>query len=294
MGDISVFAFSSQLRIVDTHFLHLGADPAKTLEALGPLPPEAHGTLLRSHPVSGALPRIARDAGALRYVRQQYERHYVVLSGTFEEYLGHFSSKSRSTLRRKVRRFAEHNGGTLDWRQYRTPAELREFYPLAREVSAKTYQERLLGSGLPETEEFRNRMESEDARGYVLMHDTKPVAYIYCPCHDGILAYQYVGHDPEYSALSPGTVLQYVVLENLFASKEARYFDFTEGEGQHKRLFSTHSVPCADIYYLRPSLRNTCMVRIHAAADTFSHWIGAFLDRLGLKARLKRWIRGKG
>lgn len=294
LGERSLFAFSSRLRVVNTHFLSLGSDPARTLAALGPLPPDVHGTLLRSHPVSGTLPRIARDGDNLRYVRQQYERHYVDLSGTFDEYLGRFSSKSRSTLKRKVRKFAESNGGQLDWRKYHTPEELREFYPLARAVSKKTYQEKLLGSGLPETEQFRQRLDSEEAYGYLLMEGEKPVAYVFCPCRDGVLQYEYVGHDPEYNALSPGTVLQYVILEDLFGSKVARFFDFTEGEGQHKSAFSTHSVPCADLYYFRRSLRNLCVVRIHAAVDTMSRKAGALLDRIGLKAKLKRWLRRHG
>ena len=291
VGERALFAFASRLLVATTHFTRLGRDPAQTLESLGPPPADAHGVLLRSHPVEDPLPRLARVGDHLRYVPQQYERHYVELTGTFEDYLQRFSSKSRSTLKRKVRKFAKHSGGDLEWRQYRTAEELEEFYPLARQVSAKTYQERLLDAGLPDTEEFRQRMRTEESRGYLLMHAARPVAYIYSPCDDGIMSYTFVGHDPEYNSFSPGTVLQYKVLEDLFSTNGVKLFDFTEGEGPHKSFFSTHSVLCADIYYFRRSLRNSCVVRIHAAVDAFSRALGALLDRLGLKAKLKRWFR---
>jgi len=63
------------------------------------------------------------------------------LSGSFDQYMVAFSGKTRSGLRRKLRKFAQISGGTIDWRQYRTPQELPIFFDLARTVSAKTYQE---------------------------------------------------------------------------------------------------------------------------------------------------------
>ena len=137
-------------------------------------------------------------------------------------------------------------------------------------------------------------MRKEDARGYLLMHERKPVAYIYSPCLDGILYYQFVGHDPEYNSFSPGTVLQYAVLEELFTSNGVSLFDFTEGEGRHKSFFSTDSIRCADIYYFRRSLRNRLVVRIHASVDGFSRGLGTLMDKIGLKAKLKRWFRRNG
>ncbi|MHC4165023.1 MAG: GNAT family N-acetyltransferase, partial [Planctomycetota bacterium] len=228
----------------------------------------------------------------------QYERRYVDLGGTFDDYLKRFSSKSRSTLQRKVRKFGQLCGGEADWRAYRTRAEMDEFYRLAREVSRKTYQERLLDAGLPESDEFREEMleaaERDGTRGYLLFHESRPVAYLHCPIHDGVVFYGYLGYDPEYAKWSPGTVLQRLALERLFEEAGLRMFDFTEGEGRHKSFFSTHSVLCADIYYLRRSLRNRCLVRLHSGLDAFSRALVRLLDRLGLKERIKRLIRRRG
>ncbi|MCH8683869.1 hypothetical protein [Pedomonas mirosovicensis] len=104
---------------------------------LPPLPPHADGLLLRSV-ASDQLGTIeARADDLLLYVRQRYPRHYARLEGSFEEYLAGFSPKSRSTLKRKVRRFEQLSGGRLDVREYRTPVQMETFHALARLVSKK-------------------------------------------------------------------------------------------------------------------------------------------------------------
>src|SRR5207302_1769781 len=102
---------------------------------------------------------------AIRYVPGRIVRHYLDLSGTFDAYLAKFSSKTRSTLKKKVRRFAERSGGTIDWREYRTAAEARQFHQLARVVAEKTYQEHLLDAALPADDAFVRGLEAEFAAG---------------------------------------------------------------------------------------------------------------------------------
>jgi CelD/BcsL family acetyltransferase involved in cellulose biosynthesis len=172
---------------------------------------------------------------------------------------------------------------------------MREFFRFARIVSAKTYQEQLLGSGLPETDEFQRGMATLAAEGqvraFILFDRDKPVSYLYCPIYNGVLIYQYLGYDPGYMALSVGTVLQWLALERLFEEDCFRIFDFTEGESVHKRLFATHSIQCANVFFLRSNLHNTILVQSHRVVDNVSKWTGDTLDRFGLKPKLRKLIR---
>jgi hypothetical protein len=295
LGEVPLFSVGFELAVLSTHVTRLSKSPEETLQTVATGTRKQDGILLRSHPIPERLPRIGRAHDFLRYVPSQYERRYIDFAGTFDEYLKRFSSKSRSTLRRKVKRFAKLCGGEPTWRTYRTPEETEEFYRLARDVSRKTYQERLLDAGLPETDEFKQEMlaaaERDETRGYLLFHEERPVAYLHCPIHDGVVFYGYLGYDPEYAKWSPGTVLQHLALEQLFTEVDLKMFDFTEGEGAHKSFFSTHGALCADIYYLKRSLRNRILVRLHAGLDAFSRATVRLLDRLGLKERIKRLIR---
>jgi CelD/BcsL family acetyltransferase involved in cellulose biosynthesis len=230
---------------------------------LPPLPalgPDADGFLINSLPADLLAP-LRESRPELRiFVRQRYRRSYASLGGGFEAYLGRFSAKSRSTLKRKARRFAERGGGALDLRLYRTQEEAEEFYRHARAVSATTYQERLLGAGLPEGEAALAAMRALAAgdrmRGWLLFLDGRPVSYLYAPAEGDTLIYSHLGYDPAVADLSPGTVLQFEAMRQLMEEGRFALFDFTEGEGQHKLQFGTGTVDCLDILLLRPRLAN--------------------------------------
>jgi Acetyltransferase (GNAT) domain len=248
-----------------------------------------------SFPAEADLPRLTRLPGAIRYIPARYRRHYIDMDGSFADYLQKFSSKSRGNRRREVRRFEEFSGGNIAWREFRSPQEMVEFHQLARQISRFTYQDRLLKAGLPDNEEFIERMmqlaRNDAARGYVLFHGPKPVSFIYCSANAENLVYRYIGYDPEYQTWSPGTVLLYLVLERLFQEARFRMFDFTEGEGPQKELFANRSAWCADILYCRRTPRVLALISAHSALDALSRYAALGLGQIGLRSQLKRILR---
>jgi len=165
----------------------------------------SQGFALRRQPLEGVLPRLARSGPFLRYVPQQYQHCYIDLGTSFEEYQKKFSSKTRSTINRKIRKYAEHCGGTLKWQAYRSPDDVAAFFQLARTVSKLTYQEKLLDAGLPDSPEFMEHARAlavdGQLRAYVLFDGERPVSYLYCPVRDGVAIYAYLGYDPAYMHL---------------------------------------------------------------------------------------------
>jgi hypothetical protein len=141
------------------------------------------------------------------FIRQRYRRFYARLDGSFDDYLATFSAKSRSTLKRKVRKLADRSGGTLDIRTFRTEEEAPHFHRDARAVSALTYQERLLHAGLPDGEAALDRMRQlarQDAmRGWILYLDGRPASYLYAPAQGETLIYAHLGYDPAFRSSPP-------------------------------------------------------------------------------------------
>ena len=242
------------------------------------------------------LSRFAVRGGALRFTCAEYEHLWIEFEGSFENYLEKFSSKTRNTLKRKVRKFAELSGGEIVWRIFRAPAELAEFHRLASDVSKKTYQENFLDAGLPSEEQFLKQAlplaEKNSVRAFVLMHSGRPVAYLYCPVEHGTALFYYLGYDPAYRKLSPGTVLLYVALEKCFADGGLRAFDFVEGASDHKRLFATRSERCADIIYVRRSFRSYALFVLYVAINRISGAANMVLRGFGLRTPLKHWQQG--
>ncbi len=297
LGEIRLGTVSLPSLVHQAHFTELIGDPPGPGLPLEGFPDGVEVVEIPSCPVEGRLPRLTLLPGAIRYVPSQYQRFYVELRGTFDDYLARFSGKTRSTLRKKVRKYGEHVGGGTLLREYRRPEEMAEFHRLARAVSRKTYQERLLGSGLPEGDDFLRQMEDaagrDAVRGYLLCDGDRPVSYLYGPEHGGGLLYQYVGYDPDDAAWSPGTVLLVLVLERLFTEGRFAFFDFTEGEGPHKELFATSSTFCADVFFYRRTIRNLVLLGSHSGLHVASRGGVRLLERIGLKRAIKKLIRSR-
>ncbi len=227
---------------------------------------------------------------------QIYHRYYIDMGGSYDDYLSGFSAKTRSTFRRKQKKLADFSGGTLDVREYRTPDQLADFLTHAIPLSRRTYQARLLDSGLPESASARDEMMAlstkDSLRAYLLFINGKAVSYLYLPIKDGIISYAFLGYDTDIAHMSPGTVLQLEALERLFAEGRYRYFDFTEGEGAHKKMFGTGSALACSFLLLKPTLGNRLLLHTLSAFDGCVALAGKIAERTGAKTALRQILRG--
>ena len=298
IGPRSLFEIDLDAAVSERHFSQIGKDeaerfPTEILESL-----DVSAAVIHSCPVVAKLPRISVVPGGIRYVPSHFPRYSTETTGDFEEYFAaRFNSKSRSTLRRKEKKLIKEIGkdGSIDLRCYTAPDELiSTWFPLARAVSERTYQEKLLKRGLPEDEEYLGQIKEQARqgkfRGYLLFDVSKdlPIAFLACPIEaGGAMIYDHVGHDPEYNNLSPGAVLLYRVLQDAFADESVKIFDFTEGEGDHKKRYATDETQCADVFFVTKSGGNAIKVGAHAAVDGSLRTVSDLLDRYKLKDKVK-------
>lgn len=287
-----------RLFAVDRHLVPMAFSLEQVLAYDAPeVRPEASADGIRvlSAPQTMGERIIAAHPGYVAGARETFRRHYIAMDGSFDDYLARFSGKTRSTLRRKTKKFAKADGGKLDVRAYSTRAEVARFLDLATPLSAKTYQARLLDAGLPDSEAARDAMLAEAEAGrmrcFLLFLAGEPVAYLSLPIRGATLVYEHLGYDPEHAALSPGTVLQMEALRLLFAEGRFRYFDFTEGEGAHKALFGTHSAACCSFLLLRPTLANRLLLGTRDGFDAGVAWVKARLQNDSPLASARKLLR---
>jgi len=264
--------------------------------ALPAMPPPARdGVRVLSAPAL-LLPEVtARYPDCIAGGRQDYQRHYIDMGLGFEAYMARFSSKTRSTLKRKARKLAEVAAGGFRVTAHRTPAEIEAFLAAALPLSAKTYQARLLGAGLPDDPAARRAMleaaEDDRMRAFLLHADGQAVAYLALPVSGRTLVYAHLGYDPAWAPLSPGTVLQVEALEQLFAEHRFAWFDFTEGEGAHKALFGTHAAACSSLILLRPTLANRTLIGAREAFDAGVAGAKVLAERSGAARGIRALLR---
>lgn len=226
----------------------------------------------------------------------QYPRYFIAMAGTFEDYMAKFSARTRSTLRRKARRFSDANGGNLDVREYRGTRGLEDFLRVAGPLSERTYQARMkLKSAVPADPASRDAMRGLAAadllRAYILFLAGTPASYLFLRVKGRTLTYAHVGFDSRYASLCPGTVLQLVALERLFGEGKFDYFDFTAGEGDHKSLFATGSVTCETFLLLKPTPLNRAILTLHGGFTAAVRQSKALVRALGVESGLRSLMR---
>jgi len=266
------------------------------LEDLSPdeLAPAAAGYLCRQTSLDRFPVGVSLLGPWLCYVPRRDRLYFVELEGTFDDYLGRRSAKSRHNLKRSLKKILERNpDGALT---VATAAdEMEEFQRAAVAISNRTFQGQLLQVGLPDTPEFLRQMQDRarlgEARGYLLWDQGEAIAYAWCAGHGTSLTYEVIGYLPDRAALSPGTVLLYLILEDLFRLNRFQIFDFGVGEAPYKQAFATARLDFSDTYLFRQTWRYRWRVWLHWHLDRFSSAVGAWLERAGLKRRVRMLIR---
>jgi hypothetical protein len=236
----------------------------------GPLkmPPIVQPTTYQQMRDDGTISRaLSFDKNAIRYIPYRGKRYFIDLSsGSFDDYLNKFAAKTRNTLKRKTRRFAENAGGTIDLRYYQSSDDMMEFCRYAIAISRRSYQDKI-GFGFPESEDFIAHLfeeaEKRQVCGFVLMLNNRPISYVFCRISASIITYTIPGYDPDFVKLSPGTVLIYKILEKLFEERRFKVFDFGGQAWDYKAFFATGSIDYLKVIWFPVTAKNLILVATH-------------------------------
>lgn len=230
------------------------------------------------------------------YLPTMRSPHYIIsLPKTFEEYLQKFSAKSRSNLRRSVRKLQKDSGSEVRLSRITSPEQVDAFVDSAVAISKKTYQWRLAGSGLRNSEmlkrNFRFLAERGQLRCYLLWCGEHACAFMICHQRNGECHSPAIGYDPNWERHSVGTILQFLVIEDLFVYDPPNLFDFGTGSGGQKEFFGNASFFDTDVYILRRSLYTRLACAAHKSGSMLATGAKRILEHYDLRRRIKNLIR---
>jgi hypothetical protein len=225
-----------------------------------------------------------------------FEHQFVKLPATLREYEAELGASSRQNLRRRRKKLLEHVAGDMRTERFTEEAEVPRFVADARRISQTTYQWRLLGLGLRDAERVHATLARAARNGwlrcYILYCRGKPVAFMQGYLYRGTYHYIDVGYDPAWAKWVVGSVLQMEVLRDLIEDPSPpELFDFSTGYGAHKARFGNTSRTEANLLLLRNCPRNAMLATAYRFTATVDRIGGRLLDRFGVKAQLKRWLR---
>jgi hypothetical protein len=260
------------------------------------LPSNADGVIVRGLPAYGFSEGIHRYDDAIQYVSKYQTSHLVEIDGQFDAYLAAtLTTKSRQNITRAVRKFKAQNQDINILEVFTEASEMSRFLLEAAEISSHTFQSKLLNVGLANTPGRQAHLQKTategDARGYVLRLQGKAIAFAWCRQKNNRLIYDVIGYLPEHANHSPGTVLLYLILEDLFTIRKYEALDFGSGHAHYKSMFSTREELLVDAFLFRCTYKNRLLTSLHHRMLNLSIFVSKALDQLGLKAVVKKVFR---
>ena len=217
-------------------------------------------------------------------------RHMIELPETHDEYWSKFNSKTRSTLRRKLKQF-----GDCRLELINKPFQIPGFLENAQEISKRSWQSDLLGLRVQndefETQIFTFLATQNALRAYLLWQDDTPVSFCIGTQHNGIFNYEEVGYDRDYSKKSPGQVLVIKMLEEMYERDQPTLFDFGGGDAEYKRQFGTRISESGHVWLLRPGMRSKMIVGYLSGRRALSQTLRGTLAKFGLLDRVRKLSR---
>jgi len=225
-----------------------------------------------------------------------YDRRLIELprGAQFESYLQTLSSKARNNLRRLIKTVSVMDKDTVNVTCYTEPEQTDELITILSEVSGKTYQHHLLNLGIENNPVQIKKLRAAAAggylRAYVLWVNKVPVAFNIGYHHGHVFYGHDMGYDPEYSRLQPGIYLLTKVIADLL-SNDIYCLDFLSGDSVFKQRLSNTSRKERHYYLIPRGWPGTAYALSLSATNFLSREIGNWLDKKGLKSKIKRLIR---
>jgi hypothetical protein len=225
-----------------------------------------------------------------------FEHQFAKLPATFRDYEAQLGSHSRLNLRHRRKKLVAHVAGELRAARFTDSESVAKFVADAQKISQTTYQWRLLGLGLRDVAELRDRLAFAARlswlRSYILYCGDEPVAFMLGYLYRQSYHYMDVGYNPAWAKWGVGSILQMEVMKDLIEDPERpKIFDFSTGYGDHKGRFGNSSRSEVNLLILRKCPRNTILLAAYTAISAVDKHASRWLEALGLKAAIKRWVR---
>lgn len=233
-------------------------------------------------------------AGWLKYHHAGIQpRWRIELPPTRDAYWQRFSSKTLSTMRRKLKKF-----GNTRLERITDIDQISHFLQVAHTISLQTWQTRRFGlrirNDAAECHLYTQLAQLGLLRSYLWFSDNRPVAFLIGLQDKGRFLYEEVGYATPFARFSPGQMLLIQVLDDLFLYNRPQWFDFGGGDADYKQFFSNHQSLSGTVWMFPPTFENRLRVTYLEACLQARRWARRALSAGGWTRHARQWIRYAG
>jgi CelD/BcsL family acetyltransferase involved in cellulose biosynthesis len=240
-------------------------------------------------PLARCLQSLPAGWKAFRHAGVQPHRR-IRLPDTPGEYWDSFSSKTRQTFRRKLKKFGE-----TRLRRITSISDVPDFLEAAHRISRQTWQTRQFGLRIANDYEelvtYIKLAELGLLRSYLWYVGDQPVAFTVGNQDHGTFHYEEVGYLPEYARNSPGQMMLIQMLDDLMTCDRATWFDFGGGDADYKQLFANQASESGTVWLFPATWRGTLQHQHLSLSRRLRQVIRSGVRTLGLTSRLRQWVR---
>ncbi len=217
-------------------------------------------------------------------------RRRIQLPSTAAEYWARFSTKTRSTFRRKLKKFGE-----TKLERITDVADVPRFLEIAHGISLQTWQTRQFGlrvhNNAEELELLTTLAREGLLRSYLWFSNGEPVAFLIGNQDKGCFHYEEVGYATPFAKNSPGQMMLIQVLDDLFVTNRPDWFDFGGGDADYKQLFASHESQSGTVWLWPPTLTNLATVNYVRGCRSVRQTVRRAVVDFGLANRARQWVR---
>ena len=213
----------------------------------------------------------------------------------FSEYLSTFRKKKRYNLKRNVRILSDAVNNDYNMEKVSRPEQVEKFLVAVDYIYERCWQKNAYGSHQHSTAENIAYHQSIARlgwlRSYLLICSGKPAAYIIGYQYKGRYYYEYIGYDQNWSQLSPGTVLTYLMIEDLHRSDRPEILDFGYGENTYKQIFGNYSYEADNTGVVRKGSKMHVVMLVQLALSRLYISVSEILAKTGLDKKARKLLK---
>jgi CelD/BcsL family acetyltransferase involved in cellulose biosynthesis len=186
--------------------------------------------------------------------------HALRLPETFDLYLSKLKRKKRYNLQRQVKLFQDHSSGKLELIRVELKEQISSFLEGAVSISRHSWQQRRLGTRIENNQKWSEKLkdlaERNLLRAYLLKCADKPCSFTLGYQFKDVYHYVEIAYDESFGKFSPGTVLLYLLIQDLIQNKPPKTLYFGLSDHPYKQTFGNIHLKGAQILLWRPTFPN--------------------------------------
>ncbi len=222
--------------------------------------------------------------------------HRHILEESHETWLNALRGKTRGKIRRKIRSLFKHYPDQVECIEITSPQDIPNFLNKLNEIYPKTWQAKTFGqvkrNKATDIDYYTKMAQQGWVRSYLLEIRHTPVAFLVGLQYNSILYHADCGYDPKFSKEGVGSVLNFLMLENIYKSNSPKILDFGFGENEYKRILGNDDYDACEAYILKPDLWGY-IARLQLLLSFIEKNISLLLTRLHLDEFIRKLLKRK-